>query len=48
MAARVALLVVFTGFFAVAWESDQKAEAKTLAAKIRLPAKPVFGQKNSA
>ncbi len=45
MAARVALLLAFTGFFAVAWESDQKAEAKTLAAKIRLPERPVFGQK---
>ena len=46
MAARVTLLLVFTGFFAVAWESDQKAEAKTLAARIRLPEKPVFVQKS--
>lgn len=45
MAARVALLLAFTGFFAVAWESDQKAEAKILLTKSRLPEKPILGQK---
>lgn len=46
MAARVALLLAFTVFFAVAWESDQKAEAKVLAAKMRLPEKPALAQES--
>lgn len=46
MAARVALLLAFTVFFAVAWESDQKAEAKVLAAKMRLPENPVLAQES--
>lgn len=47
MAARVALLLAFTGFFAVAWDSDQKAEAKILAAKNRSSVEPVLAEKLS-
>lgn len=40
MAARVALLLAFTGIFAVAWESDRSSVTITLAAKVRLPERP--------
>ena len=44
MAARVALLLAFTSFFAVAWESDQKAEAKAIAAKAGRSDQTLFAQ----
>ena len=40
MAARVALLLAFTGIFATAWESDRSPVTTMLAAKPRLPERP--------